>query len=217
MRTLMWFTMGFAASCGLFAYGRDSRWLLPTAIFAVLLLVAAACLRRKKQRLRIAVTVLIGSLLGFGWFGVCYLGYLQPLQMADGERFVLAVTASDFGYDTDYGTSVDGIVSVEGKRSQIRLYLSEEVRIRPGDRVEGAFRLAVTMPDEGEDATCFQGKGIFLLAYQREKVTAVQMRPDTLRERAACLRRELTSFSTDESSVSLYPIRIHVRTPWDAV
>ncbi|MBQ3106842.1 MAG: ParA family protein [Eggerthellaceae bacterium] len=34
---------------------------------------------------------------------------------------------------------------------------------------------------------------------------------------AACLRRELTSFSTDESSVSLYPIRIHVRTPWDAV
>jgi len=170
MRTLMWFTMGFAASCGLFAYGRDSRWILPAAIFAVLLLVAAACLRRKKQRLRIAVTVLIGSLLGFGWFGVCYLGYLQPLQMADGERFVLAVTASDFGYDTDYGTSVDGIVSMEGKQSQIRLYLSEEVRIRPGDRVEGAFRLAVTMPDEGEDATWFQGKGIFLLGYQTGEI-----------------------------------------------
>ena len=166
MRTLMWFTMGFAASCGLFAYGRDSRWILPAAIFAVLLLVAAACLRGKKQRLRIAVTVLIGSLLGFGWFGVCYLGYLQPLQMADGERFVLAVTASDFGYDTDYGTSVDGIISMEGRPCQIRLYLSETAQIRPGDRIEGTFRLAVTMSDEAEDSTWFQGKGIFLLGYQ---------------------------------------------------
>ena len=173
MRTLMWFTIGFSASCGLFAYGRDSRWLLPAAIVAVLLLVAGSCLTRKKQLIRTAVTVLVGSLLGFGWFGAYYLGYLQQLQNMDGERVMLAATASDYGYDTAYGTSVDGIVSVAGKYAQIRLYLSEEAQIHPGDRIEGTFRLAETTPDEAEDSTWFQGKGIFLLGYQTGEIKVV--------------------------------------------
>ena len=170
MRTLMWFTIGFAASCGLFAYGRDSRWLLPAAILAVLVLVAGVCLTGRRKYLRPALAVLTGSLLGLGWFGISYLSRLQPLQAMDAERFAISVTATDYGYETGYGTAVDGLVPVDGKIRQIRLYLSEEVEIRPGDRIEGAFRLSVTMPDEKEDSTWFQGKGIFLLGYQTGEI-----------------------------------------------
>ena len=173
MRTLMWFTIGFAASCGLFAYGRDSRWLLPAAILAVLVLVAGVCLTGRRKYLRPALAVLMGSLLGLGWFGVSYLSRLQPLQAMDGEQFAISVTATDYGYETEYGTAVDGMVPVDGKIRQIRLYLSEEAEIRPGDRIEGAFRLSVTMPDEKEDSTWFQGKGIFLLGYQTGEIKVV--------------------------------------------
>ena len=170
MRTLMWFTIGFAASCGLFAYGRDSRWLLPAAILVVLVLVAGVCLTGRRKYLRPALAVLTGSLLGLGWFGISYLSRLQPLQAMDAERFAISVTATDYGYETGYGTAVDGLVPVDGKIRQIRLYLSEEAQIRPGDRIEGAFRLSVTMPDEKEDSTWFQGKGIFLLGYQTGEI-----------------------------------------------
>ena len=170
MRTLMWFTIGFAASCGLFAYGRDSRWLLPAAILAVLVLVAGVCLTGRRKYLRSALAVLTGSLLGLGWFGISYLSRLQPLQAMDAERFAIGVTATDYGYETGYGTAVDGLVPVDGKIRQIRLYLSEEVEIRPGDRIEGAFRLSVTMSDEKEDSAWFQGKGIFLLGYQTGEI-----------------------------------------------
>ena len=170
MRKLMWFTIGFGASCGLFAYGRDSRWLLPAAILAVLLPVAVILLTGRKSFAGPALAALVGSLLGLGWFGAYFLSHLQPVQTMDAEQFLLSVTAADYGYDTGYGTSVDGIVTVDAKRYQIRLYLSEEAEIRPGDRLDGTFRLAVTMPDEGEDSTWFQGKGIFLLGYQRGEI-----------------------------------------------
>lgn len=173
MRTLMWFTIGFSASCGLFAYGRDSRWLLPAAIVAVLLLVAGSCLTRKKQLIRTAVTVLVGSLLGFGWFGAYYLGYLQQIQTMDAEQFVLTVTATDYGRGIEYGTSVDGIVLVEGKPCQICLYLTEKMEIHPGDRLEGQFRLQVTMADRTDDAVWFQGRGIFLLGYQTGEIKVI--------------------------------------------
>ena len=166
MRTLMWFTIGFAASCGLFAYGRDSRWLLPAAVLAVLLLVAGTCLTGRRKYTRRALAVLIGSLLGLGWFGMSYLSRIQPLQVMDGEQFAISVTATDYSCETEYGTAVDGMVPVNGKKRQIRLYLSEVAEILPGDKIEGSFRLAVTMPDEAEDSTWFQGKGIFLLGYQ---------------------------------------------------
>ena len=81
MRKLMCFVIGFAVSCGLCAYGRESAWMLPGGIAAVVLTVGVLFLLRRKELLSPAIGVLAGCIGGLVWFSGFYLIYLHPVSV----------------------------------------------------------------------------------------------------------------------------------------
>ena len=170
MRKLMWFTIGFAAACGLCAYGQNRIWILPAALIAVILSIVFVAVGKRKKYLRPAIAVLVGCVTGLAWFGGYYLIYLRPLTLLDGQEVPLTITAADYSYETSYGIGVEGVVTIEGKPYQIRTYINEKTEVKPGDIAEGTFRLRLTTPDDKSSSTYYQGKGIFLFAYQKEDV-----------------------------------------------
>ncbi|MGM9588951.1 MAG: DNA internalization-related competence protein ComEC/Rec2 [Faecousia sp.] len=169
MRKLLWIVVGFSGACALLAYGREHLWMLTAAMVLVSIALGILLICRKRDLLRPGIAVLAGLLLGLAWFeGYRHL-YLQPLAALDGELASLSITASDYGDDNGMRTAVDGVAAIAGKPYQIRAYINEETTVFPGDTLEGTFRLRITTGQESASAY-FQGKGIFLLAYQQEEI-----------------------------------------------
>lgn len=171
MRKLMYFTVGFALCCAAAVYGVMYPWLPPAAAAGLILAIMAVCIAGKRDLLRAVLTVLIGCLAGVLWFGGFYLLKLQPLTALEDAQIPLSVTASDFSYETIYGTGLEGYTEIDGKQYRIRAYLDEEMLLSPGDRVEGVFQLRLTVSDGDQYSSYYQGNGIFLFAYQKEEIT----------------------------------------------
>ena len=191
MRKLMCFVIGFAVSCGLCAYGRESAWMLPGGIVAVVLTVGFLFLFRRKELLSPAIGVLAGCIGGLVWFSGFYLIYLHPVSVLEGQEMQLTVTSTDYSYETDYSTCAEGTARIADRTYQIRLYLTEETQAAPGDRLTGVFRLRLTMPREGENSTWLQGKGIFLTGYQRGDITLEPSETMPIRGYPALLRHRI--------------------------
>lgn len=171
MRKLMWFTLGFGLACALGVYVLPDGWLVPLMAVAAVFGMTAALLSRKWKPVRIAAMGALGCVLGLLWYGIYGYFYLDTPKKLDGMERELTVVCGDYSYETAYGSAVDGLVQLEGKRYQVRVYLDDPKELVPGDAVIGTFRLRLTTPDGAEEATYHAGKGIFLLGYQRGEVT----------------------------------------------
>ena len=168
MRKLMWFTLGFGAVCTFCAYAWVTEGLiLPALAFALLF---AVCLfgGRRIKGLKIAAAVCLGCAAGLMWFQIYSANYLSLAAMLDGQNAYVTAQCTDYSYQTDYGTAVEGVLYLEGKPFRAKFYVSGEIDMEPGDVLTGVFRFRVTTPDSSDEATSHQGKGIFLLAYQQE-------------------------------------------------
>lgn len=183
----MYFTIGFAAACGLCAYVESD----PIRLTAIAILLCLSALAGNNARpMQRAALVLLGCTAGFLWFSKYYGVYLNTAVSVDGLTQTAEIRAADYSYETTYGTAFDGTVVLEGKPYQIRTYLNETASITPGDYIYGPFRFRVTTPDGAEDATYHPGKGIFLLAYQSDTVRIVDY-PSTRRDIPAILRQKI--------------------------
>ncbi|MBQ7129840.1 MAG: DNA internalization-related competence protein ComEC/Rec2 [Oscillospiraceae bacterium] len=171
MRILMWFTMGFGALCAAAAYSSAAPGI--SLAMAAALPAAALWMICKKRRSSLPVLAVIsaGAFAGLIW--CCGFAHfrLRPLEPLNGQEQILSVTAEDYSYETPYGTGADGSITIEGKRYPLRIYLDGSVTLRPGDRVEGPFRIRLTVVTNGESSAYYQGNGIFLLGYQNGEVT----------------------------------------------
>lgn len=170
MRKLMWFSMGFALSCGICAYILPGEWILPGIAVALVFQAAAMIAMGKWKPARMAAMLLCGCAVGLGWFSLFSSRYLSVPVATDGEVKQLTVTASDYSYDTDYGTALDGTVVLEEKTYQVRVYLEKREPLSPGEQVTALFRCRATLPDSAEGGTYHPGMGIFLLLYQQSDV-----------------------------------------------
>lgn len=162
MRKLMWFALGFGAACCLCAY-LYAGW----AAALLCLLVSAGLFvgARYWQPLRIGAAVAVGLTAGFLWFSLYNAVYWQDARNFNDKTVGTTITARDYPYDTSYGCAFDGEITLEGKTYRVRTYLNAVEELIPGDTVTGSFRLRFTIGDEDQYSS-FQGKGIFLLAYQ---------------------------------------------------
>ena len=162
MRKLMWFTMGFAAACGLGVWAVPANCIAATSIIA-----AAAALAGWKLGWKRLTLIFLGLSLGMIW----YLGfmklYLLPAQAMDGTTTHITVTATAHSYETDYGVGVDGEFDLNEKTRKIRVYVNDVEEILPGDIIEGDFNFRYTAPDGLRDPTYHAGDGILLLGYPR--------------------------------------------------
>lgn len=170
MRKLMWFTLGFTASCVTAVYLVSGDWLVALSLFALLAACGLCFLKSKVSR--VAAVLLFGLAFGFCWFWGYDAFYLQTARKYDGQTVTASIEISDYSYETDYGMAADGILELEGKQFRARVYLKKMKALSPGDSVLGDFRLRLTTAGGAQEATYHQGKGIFLLAYASNKTSA---------------------------------------------
>ena len=164
----MWFAIGFSAACAFGSYCYVP-WLLPGGVLFLLLAVLFAILKRWQQLCRIGTAVCLGIAVGLCWFSAYDSMYLGNARQADSRERKLTVSVTDYSYETKYGCAFDGRTEIDGTSYQIRVYLHAYKQLEPGDRVSGTFRLRLTTNGGAEDVLYHQGKGIFLLAYEKEE------------------------------------------------
>lgn len=171
MRKLMWFAIGFGAACGLCTYVLPENWILPGIVLAFALAGANEFAAKHWKHAGVLAMACFGCTFGFAWFLLFGHFYLQAAISLDSQEREVSIAAADYSYDTAYGSAVDGILEIENKPYQVRIYLNETQEISPGDTIMGIFRFRATTPGGAEEATYHQGKGIFLLGYQRGDIT----------------------------------------------
>lgn len=172
MRRLMWFSIGFAAACGM------AIWLLPDGLILLgvilfSLLLGVSAFFKKYPYIRCLSTVFLGCIVGFLWFAVYQAWYLNPAKLTDGRTMNTVITAADYSYDTQYGVGADGNVVISGKPYKVRFYVNEEIPLAPGDQITGEFAFRFTVTTEESEGTYHSGNGIFLLAYVRGAYTHI--------------------------------------------
>lgn len=162
----MWFTLGLGLGCGLCAYLLVESWVLPLCIACAVVALAGIPVKP----LRPMALFCLGMVLGLLWCLFFRNLYLKPAMAVDGQTVEVTITATDYSYETDYGSAFDGKVTLDGWIFSVRCYVDTKEPIVPGDRVSGSFRMRYT-PGGEKNATYHPGKGIYVLAYERGAVS----------------------------------------------
>ncbi len=165
MRKLMWFSIGYAAACGLGTYLLRGRGLLVLAGI-LLVLSAGSFFLRKYPLFRRGAAALLGCAIGCGWFFGYEQAVLLPLEPLDEQIIPVEVRVTDYSFPTDYGSAVDGTVRLQNRDYKMRFYLKGEQELVPGQVVKTEARLRLT--DGGSrEPTFHRADGVLLLGYQR--------------------------------------------------
>lgn len=187
MRRLMWFSIGFGAACAWGAYAANTGWWW-ILLGALALMGLPLILTRRVRNFRVAAAVLLGCAVGLCWFRGFDALRLTQARKADGQTLTGTVYVTDYSYETTYGCAVDCRIYLENKTYSTRVYLNDAAELTPGDAITGDFLFRVTVAGGEAESTYQQGKGIFLLLYQRsEEVTITQGKP-SLGEYPAVMR-----------------------------
>ncbi len=191
MRRLMWFTLGFALSCGLGA------WSIPVPVWVPLLLcVLLLGLSRKWEQLKPGILLAVGCAAGLGWFGLYGHFYLAPAVKVDGQVQNAQIQITDYSQESLYGCAATGVVSLDGRSYQVWTYVNDIASLEPGDILTGQFRFRVTTPGGEEEMTIHSGKGIFLVASQRGDLTIGRAEQENWRCYASRLRQKIREILT---------------------
>lgn len=170
MRVLMWFSLGYGVACALGAYLIPRGQLLTAALIFCAVMLGMLLTGIRFRQARIAALVFFGCSVGLGWFSLYTQHYLGNARAWNDVTREAELTAADYCTETDYGWSVDAYVSIGEKPYRVRIYLTGEEEIAPGDRICGTFHFRCTEPRAWERTSRYQGKGIFLTARQKESV-----------------------------------------------
>lgn len=189
VRKLMWFTIGFGGACAFCAYFYwEHLWLM--ALTGALLCASAWFAREKWKWMRCLVALLLGFSMGVGWFAgyeVCKLS--EPVSM-DGTVAPLTVEICQYSEKTEYGTAVDGRILLDSGWVGVKVYLNEELTLKPGDIVQASFLLRATHGGSQKE-TFHRGDGTLLLCYQRGKAAVEPTEKVPLRHYPAVIRQNL--------------------------
>ena len=188
----MWFAIGFAAVscvCAYF-YTDNLMWFAVAAAAAAMILAIGYAWFRW---LRIPVMVFVAFTLGITWFSLYDLIYLSGARSLDAQVITIQVEATDYSYETAYGSAVSGVLKQGNKQYQILLYLDGKVSVEPGDQISGLFRLRFTAEGGSREPTYHRSEGIFLLGYQKDDISITKAEKISWKYRPAVWRRNLTN------------------------
>ena len=174
MRKLMWFTIGFGAACAYCAYTWTCGGLILPAICFAGIFIALLLAGKNMEKLYLAAAVSLGVALGCLWFQGYHNILISPVEQLDGTTTDVTLYCTDYGRETDYGMSVEGYLYVDGKPCRARFYINAQVEMEPGDILAGEFRLRTTTNPDKSHTNYLQGKGTFLLGYQKEEAQLVR-------------------------------------------
>ena len=135
MRKLMWFSIGFTLAVICFAYLFSGGILLLLAVICGAL-IAVLLLIRKNYCMTLAI-VMIGASVGFIYCLAYDSLFLSYARAYDDESQYIQLEATDYSFDTDYGSAVDCATELDGRNYKVRLYYHNDEAIEPGDRIFG--------------------------------------------------------------------------------
>lgn len=190
MRRLLYLALGFSLACGAMCYGESTNVRVGILITGLLLL---AVLNRNLPFLKKMLLLVIGSTAGMLWFWQYETNHLQPLEVLDNTTQTVTIRASDYAGESTYGGTFSGTVTVEEQTVSVQVWLNKNLSIEPGTEVTGLFRFRTA---SALDMDYYQGKGIFLLAYQKEDVTIRQQEKNWL-EKVAAFRHAIQGRLTE--------------------
>ena len=190
MRKLVWFTIGFALAslAGSMIYG---DWVLVGGALMFLIMGVLLIFRKRIKAFQTVLLVILGIAVGFTWFSFYDYFFVLVPRVADGQTLSVAVEATDYSYDTDYGCALEGKVRLNDKEYRVKAYLHTDEDIKPGDRIAGRFRFRLTTAGGMDDPTNHRSEGIFLLAYQVGTAKIEKAEKIPLRYYPALWRQEL--------------------------
>lgn len=183
MRKLMWFSVGFAAACALGAYAHLERWLLFVALGCLLGAANLAAFGKGKR----IIAVLLGMAVAACWYFAFEQWTLRTPRQYDGQEVSCTITATDYTWETEYGSTGDGKVALDGRSFRVRFYLSKGQSMAPGDRARGRITLYYTLGGVRE-MTHHPAEGIFLLAYCEKDISITRAEKLSWRDIPAVLR-----------------------------
>ena len=171
MRKLMWFAIGFTLAAVIGMYCLWGSAYFPAAGVTAVLLAVGIWLRKKYPKVRIAVAILLGCVVGFSWMFLFDAQYLSVPRAADGKHISMTITATDYTETTDYGVRVEGVGKLNGKIYAMQVYLPKDVVLSPGDTVTGRFMLRATLPGCTGASRYSTSNNVFLTAKISRKPT----------------------------------------------
>ena len=187
MRKLMWFTIGFGAVCAVCAYFGLYLWF---AVLMTVLAIGTMVVAKWCRPFQVVALSLLGAVVALAWL-FCYQRiYYQTIMDMDGQTEFISVRATDYSYETDYGSAVEAQAAIDGRKYNVLVYLNEPVTLIPGDWVEGRFRLRCTL-GVSEPATYHRGNGITILCYPKSDILIEQTNRLEDRYFAAQLRQRI--------------------------
>ncbi len=164
MRKLMWFSIGFALSCGLGAYVFLDHFLL-YGLIALIVGIGSLIGSHWFKFLRIGAALLVSFAVGTGWFLLYNSLYLSDARDLDGNTNVIELEITDYGCAIDSGYKVGGKLDTGDRCYNVLVYLDDAISCKPGDTLSGVFYLRFTAEGGIKDPTYHRGEGVFLLAY----------------------------------------------------
>lgn len=205
MRKLLMFTLGFGAACAFCAYVYRGNWMVAVGAVLLFLAVGGWLLSEYWKPVRLAGMVLFGLAVGFLWFMAYQYAYLNTADQMDGQTSFAVIQVTDYSWEGSYGTTVDGKTRLGGKTYRVRAYLDGKKTYLPGDEISGEFSFTMTAEEDNHDSTYHQGKGIFLLAYQRSEVWVNEVSNLPLRYYPVYLRMRILDLIEDTFSEDTAP------------
>ncbi len=173
MRKLMWFSIGFGAACAFCAYSYvDFLYLMPLLVGLFCALFRA--ISSRIRNFRIPAMVCFGLAVGFLWFCIYDAGYVGKARNMDGITSQTTITASDYSYTTEYGAAVDGKVTIDNATFSVRVYLNDDVNLKPGDVLNGEFRHRFTSYGGMQEPNYLRSEGIYLILYPSGEVEVTE-------------------------------------------
>lgn len=189
MRKLLWFTLGFCTAAAVGSYVLALKWYLLAAGICASVLGLCFALMLRFPKVRIAGMVCFGCIMGFCFQTGFDTLYLSAARAADEITLDVSIYATDYSYETDYGSAVMGRAELSGKQYKVLTYLPEKTVLAPGDWVSGTFLLRCTLPDCSRDSQINRGDGIFLKAYSEGDLQCFSPQKMPLYAYPACIRQ----------------------------
>lgn len=165
MRKLAWFTTGFTGACLLCFYCLSGHFLYLVASILFLLGLLLSIVPRFFIYQRIIAAILVGLSFGTLWMQLYRQTKLAPAAELDGVCVCEWIEISDYSYETSNGIGADGVLSYNGTRYKVRVYLQNVESLSPGDRLYGIFSLSET--GRG-DISYLQSEGITFRVFTEE-------------------------------------------------
>lgn len=197
MRKLLLFTLGFGAACAFCAWVYRGSWMVAAGAVLLFFSVGGWILSEYWKPARLAGMLLFGLAAGSLWFMTYDHVYLSIADRTDEQTQFAVIEVTDYSWEGTYGTTVDGKVRLEGKPFRVRAYLNGKKVFLPGDEISGEFRYVTTAQEDHRDSTYHQGKGIFLLAYQRGEIAVNEISNLPLRYYPVYLRMRILDLIED--------------------